>query len=266
MRTDTTNPLPDFGKPPVVEVVMGVTFNKLRLLLPHYGVYWSSLQPDFPKVLEAVPIDRVVERFPEDPSPEVIDFEFSTRPPMPRQLFTSRDDSHLIQIQEDRFILNWRKAKTDDEYPRYSNVYSMFDTRLTDFRKFLNKIGVEHKTIGYELTYLNHLSGFGLRNLEEAMPGLRATVPNGTILSETESVDYKMTFRLPERKGRLHVFVKTGATVKGDLVHLELTARGSADETTDMKEWFETAREWIVRGFCELTSAEVQREMWERRV
>lgn len=268
MGTKNNNPLPEFLTPPIVEVVIGVSFKRLKLLLPHYGIYWSSLQPDFPKVLEAPPIQRVLERFPDDDNPPIIDLEVTTRPILPRQLFASADDSHLIQIQEDRFILNWRRVSEEEEYPRFSNVFKQFESRLEEFKSFLEKIGQRLEPVQYELTYLNHLEGFGLQKIETVIPSVRAVIPDATILKQTESMDFHLTFRLPNRQGRLHATVKSGEHIKGDFINLEFTARSAPiiEDDSSMKDWFEIAREWIVRGFCDLTDSNVQSERWKRKL
>ena len=46
-----------------------------------------------------------------------------------------------------------------------------------------------------------------------------------------------------------------------------MTARAVGELETDKKairEWFDVAHEFIVRGFTDLTTPEVQRSVWER--
>ena len=47
--TSRSPDLPDFGNPPVTEVVLGVQFGTLdRLLAPHLGLVWTEFRDQFP--------------------------------------------------------------------------------------------------------------------------------------------------------------------------------------------------------------------------
>jgi len=48
---------------------------------------------------------------------------------------------------------------------------------------------------------------------------------------------------------------------------LNLTARGIEETRTreGMWNWFEMAHDWIVNGFSDLTSLEVQKKIWGRQ-
>lgn len=43
-----------------------------------------------------------------------------------RWWFISEDDSHLVQLQQDRLLLNWRKTPGRAEYPRHHNLVPTF--------------------------------------------------------------------------------------------------------------------------------------------
>lgn len=43
-----------------------------------------------------------------------------------RWWFISEDDSHLVQLQHDRLLLNWRKTPERAEYPRHHNLLPAF--------------------------------------------------------------------------------------------------------------------------------------------
>lgn len=82
------------------------------------------------------------------------------------------------------------------------------------------------------------------------------------------NVAWQVRFELPEGKGWLNVKLNQ-ATRKIDGVPsliLELTARGFGTEKTAkaMRNWFDFAHEWIVRGFTELTAKEIQETFWKR--
>ncbi len=48
--------LPDYELPPVLEVVCGVLFKPIKLLVPHFGLLWEEFQSEYPTFQEAVPL------------------------------------------------------------------------------------------------------------------------------------------------------------------------------------------------------------------
>lgn len=60
--------------------------------------------------------------------------------PVPRD----RNGRNLIQVQDDRFLFNWKKAAEDDRYPSYEQVIERFSHYLAGFLECLKSedIGV----------------------------------------------------------------------------------------------------------------------------
>ncbi|HKZ42650.1 MAG TPA: hypothetical protein VJ044_16925, partial [Candidatus Hodarchaeales archaeon] len=86
-------------------------------------------------------------------------------------------------------------------------------------------------------------------------------------LRNVELVNWNTTFVLPNRTGRLHVAIRSGTRRQDSkpLILFELTARGiDRNNPSRMSAWFKMAHEWIVRGFSDLTSKEVQEKIWQR--
>jgi hypothetical protein len=48
---------------------------------------------------------------------------------------------------------------------------------------------------------------------------------------------------------------------------LDLTVRGIGRDKSPggMTDWFDLAREWIVRGFTDLTGEDVQKNIWRKK-
>ncbi len=74
---------------------------------------------------------------------------------------------------------------------------------------------------------------------------------------------------LPDEAGRLHVTIRHAKPRDSGLplILLDLTVRGiGSDKSLDgMAEWFDLAREWIVRGFSDLTGGDVQKNVWRKK-
>jgi len=258
----------DFDRPPVVEVVCGVAFGELpRFTVAHLGRFWTELGSGFREVAEQPPLATVIESFESSPSPGVA---IQLGPPvMPRVWFISDEEDHLVQVQRDRFLCNWRKLTEKHEYPSYDWVSERFESRLQLFEKFAaEQCGAAPSYTQYELTYINHIAaGEGWSNLAD----LGAVLPDcgwrggaGRFLPTPEGIDWTLSFVLPGKKGRLRLHLRSGESRKDRkaVLMMDLTARGF---DKDRAAWFELAHEWIVKGFADLTAKGVQQSIWGRK-
>jgi uncharacterized protein (TIGR04255 family) len=264
--------LPDFIRPPVVEAVLSVQFDRLATLTTaHFGLYWGEVRDRFPSTEEHGELASVFERSPEQPQPVVgIQFQALEAPPTPRFWFIDQSGNELLQIQKDRFIKNWRKVGEGDLYPRYEAVRDGFDSDFLGFSRFVSRNELGTIRINQcEVTYINHIvAGSGWETHDEiekvftvwrqpkkAYPGpaqdlmFRARFP---ILGDDGAFAGRLTATLQPVKR-----VVDGAP----MFLFELTARGQIGEGTD---FFDLGRRWIVRSFAELTTPEMH-TIWGRR-
>jgi uncharacterized protein (TIGR04255 family) len=265
-------PMPDYCNPPVTEVVCGLLFKSIdQLLAPHFGSLWERYKPDYRTCREVAPLMPVIERFRETPE---IKIETTDVPPLPRIWFIQEADNGIIQVQRDRFLHNWRKLKPEDEYPRYSQVINMFRSHLATFEKFLADSelpGVD--PLQYEMTYVNHIpqgDGWGaLDDIGKVFPDFCWRACEDRFLPRPGQVRWRTAFELPEKIGRLHMTVQNVLRRSDErpTIQLEFTVRGIPDDKSRdaMWSWFNTAREWIVRGFADVTGSEIQESVWRRK-
>src|SRR5579863_9990519 len=112
---------PKFGKPPVVETVLSVQFDRLSgFRVAHFGLLWEAFRKQFPVVEEQPPLPPFAEVFggqPRLPLENVTRWKFAAAAEVPRVLFKKNDDeslsargSAMIQVQADRFIHNWARS------------------------------------------------------------------------------------------------------------------------------------------------------------
>lgn len=101
---------PRLNAPPINEVVCGFILQSMPELTPQvHGTYWERRRDTFPKC-EAQPI--IVD----EPVPPVfIGSGFTCR-----TWLLGTDETRLVQLQHDRFYVNWRRRNEEDEYPRFS--------------------------------------------------------------------------------------------------------------------------------------------------
>jgi uncharacterized protein (TIGR04255 family) len=263
---------PDYENPPVIEVVCGILFKPLTAFLsPYIGLLWEKYKSGYPQCSEVAPLDPMIERFDEPPH---MMLEIGSIPPLPRIWFLQEQGHGIIQVQRDRFLHNWRKVNPKDEYPRYRVVKQMFMQNLSKFQAFLdeNKLG-SIEPLQYEMTYVNHIpQGEGWENLGDighVLPDFAFAAKKNRFVPEPNTVNWRTTFVLPEKAARMHMVVRNvRQRDTGRLILLfELTVRGIGKDKSfeGMSKWFDLARQWIVCGFADLTSHEVQEKIWKRK-
>ena len=255
--------LPSYKRPPVNEVVCGVRFNiPESLRIPHVGLLWDKFRQEYPNIQHASPIAGAKGEIPVDNS---------TGLPLQRVWFINETGDQLIQFQFDRFYFNWRRKQ--DVYPRYPHVIKQFEKVLNIVEAFFDEFGLgELKPIECELSYINHIpKGEGwntIEDLSKIFPDFVWRQTTGRFLTNPVNVAWQSAFLLPGEKGRLNVSLRqaTRTDDKAPLFVLELKAFGLGEATTraDILEWFDIAREWIVRGFTDLTALDIQESVWER--
>jgi len=270
-------PLPEFDKPPVTEVVLGVQFEKLdSLQTPQLGYVWRSYRDRFPKTEEQPPLDTVVEQFgPQSGRRRGVRLELSSVPPHPRLWFLNEAGTELVQVQQDRFIRNWRKQEDTDEYPRYRNLRELF---CQDFEAFCGLVeseqwgGIEPNQC--EVTYVNIIpAGEGWQDHGELDKVLTvfSVGYSDDCLGKPEEATVSLQFVLKqedgEPAGRLHIAANPVYRVsdKRAAVRLTLTARGrpAGDGIDGVMHFLDRGHEAIVRGFTSITTPEMHR-VWER--
>jgi uncharacterized protein (TIGR04255 family) len=96
--------LPEYSDPPVNEVVCGVQFDALTTFKSsHYGRFWDRVREQYP-ITEDHPTLALIGEAP--PDPVIFDL-----PPLRRVFYIESAGNYLIQLQQTRFLTNWRKVK-----------------------------------------------------------------------------------------------------------------------------------------------------------
>jgi uncharacterized protein (TIGR04255 family) len=269
----TNTSLPEYAKPPVVEVACSLQFDPIvGFHTAHLGMLWQVFREHYPLVQQQPPLPVLQERF--DASSVGVSFNLTQQFPVPRLWFLNETGTRLIQVQQDHFVVNWRKLETDEIYPRYPVVRQLFVEELSRFREFLKREGLPDITPRQtELSYVNQIdakradggrrplaeitSMWGRESREGALPLLEeGTIQASYLLGDARSP-----------VGRLHIsiepqrFVKDGAP----LYAITLVAR-SVPEQPDMVSALaslDRVHAAIVEGFTSITTTEMHTQ-WER--
>lgn len=268
--------LPDYEHPPVTETVMDVGFAPLQGWgIPHFGLFWQRIRSEYPRFEDQPPVALQLERYGEgarqQPPPPFMFIE----QPEARCWFFDEGDARLIQVQNDRFIHNWRKVTSADVYPHYEeSIRPSFEREWDRFCKYLADEEISPPEIKQcEISYINHIDveatvWHSYVNLIDALSRWPGGASEG-FLPEPETGAFNTNYLLPSNSGRLRIQVQP-VIRHSDLkqvIQLALIVRGqpASSSTEEILKWFDVGREWIVRGFTDFTS-EKMHQRWGRRV
>lgn len=268
--------LPKFDAPPVIETVLGVQFAQLSSYSnAHAGWFWKQyLDEAWDQVNEVPRLEDQFEMFGEDKWTQSRGgFVIQTQPVSERIQIVRSDNQRMIQVQNTRFIYNWRKP-VDSGYPSYQEILPEFLDRFGSFSQFAKDSGNPDLELNqWEVTYVNHIEKGELWNdvsdcltLFPKLGILSDNVPNQTL----DNFRGSWTFAIDENKGKLHVEMKQvklgteSGPVGSELILLQLTARGPVNSDVDLKTGFDLGHEAIVRTFADITSAS-SHKIWKRK-
>ena len=262
----STEGLPDFEAPPVVETVLAVRYRDgPGLDAPRLVKFWDDyLSADLPTIEERPPYDAPVEQFGQDSGTSPVALRIGAQMPSPR--FFCFSGSDLIQLQQDWFAYNWRKTPEDPDYTRYEKGRAKFERWLADLNSYVHEIlGATLMPTQCEVTYINHVAltaedlasgpfGSVLRNIQPR---------SGDFLPLPETSRHVSAYVIPSDEGppmgRLHVAVDRAWTgeEREPIVLLSLTARGAprTSEISSVLGFLDLGRRWVVKGFVDMTTA-----------
>lgn len=270
------SPLPEFQRPPLVEVALAVQFERLDALRTvDLGLIWELYRDRYPRCEEMPPLNPIVERFgSRAPIGSEVQIEVLSGPSMPRLWFLDSGGSGLIQVQPDRFAYNWR-ARDGEAYPRYPEVRDRFLREFELFRGFVaRQFSAPVLPDMCEISYINIVTpgsgGYRSGRLGTVLTCFQQTYSDD-YLAEPESANLDLRYVIGGAEGapggRLHVSAKpvvSRADGEQKLL-LELVARGEpSGRTSDgVLDFFNFGREVIVRAFASLTTPQMH-GMWGR--
>jgi len=261
--------LPEFENPPVVEMALGVQF---RPLLAVRGITLGPLRErwraEYPRVEEQAPLAPGIEG---GLAPGLgLAIGFGPVPPV-RHWFLSEDGANLVQVQNDRLIVNWRQGDNARLYPRYERMRAVFEQRLREFAGF-----VEDERLGaVEIVQaeLNYIKAVPVEAGQQGHLGRLLRAWGGTAghhLGEPEQARVALAFPIADigqPPVRLHVSVDPAQRPDGaPLLFMTLTARGApaGHAIQDALKFLDQAHDHVTRSFLELTP-EAMHTIWGLR-
>lgn len=259
---------------------MAVQFEPLASFrAAHIGILWKKFAKEFPLLEDHNQIPSKIETFggPVEPSISISLTQQDTPPPI-RTWFLNEAGTELIQVQNDRFIHNWRKrgerVQGDPEYPRYEKIRSRFQKELRIFERFLAEYSLgKPEYTQVELGYYNHVDRLNVWKTHGEINKVYSifTRPK-TIIPDMdfESCEFNIRHIIRDDEGpigRLYISSKPVFYKKDDtpLYYFSLIARGMPRKKTKRAifQFMDRGREAIVLGFTSLTTSAMHKA-WER--
>ena len=185
-------------------------------------------------------------------------------PETPRLWLQNLAGDRVLQLQQDRIAVNWAKAETGDEYPRYDTIraflvdaWHRLEAAVDDLGltmplpdmcrlRYANELGASQGWMS-DLNTVNLIAPWKLTMSDSFLPMVSGLI---------------MHFHLPEHRGMLDI---SGWHSEEDLFTLVLESEvwPSAPDLDGVIEGMDLAHKWIVRGFASATTPEAH-SLWER--
>lgn len=259
---------PDYEQPPVGEVALAIQFQSAIGYRSHelaaFVERWSG---DLPKVLEKPPLTAMTVDF----HGPAVELRVAEEPETPRLWLMNTEESRLLQIQQDRLVVNWRKLPLDTPYPRYETIRLFVVEAWEHLTTALRQLGrpVPEPSI-CEVQYVNHLDErSGWRSVGDT-PAVIA--PWGGSMSDdflppARQAAMSLLFDLPDGRGWLAAEGRSGElrdTRKVLTLNLVARGRAASPDLEGALDFMDLAHDWIVRGFTSITTSEAHKH-WRRK-
>lgn len=260
--TETSKTLPEFEEPPIVENVVGVEFAELsNWSIMSFAEFWQVIQEEYPRYETQPPVTTTSAR------DLVLEYGFPGKFPV-RFWFHHFSEAQLLQVQNDRFLYNWRKYITEGTYPRYEKtIRPEFIKEWKRFCEFLQRKGIEYPQIKKcEITYVNHFERSREWDSLEDMSEMFCFWQKSTsdiFLPSASSLAFQIVYPISEIDGNLLVNVQPAIrnSDSKDIIQLSLTAVGKPNSSIleDVLACLDIERRWIVNSFLDLTTEKMHR-------
>lgn len=261
-ETKLFDDLPSFDRPPVVEVAVGAHFLQLPglttvALVRLVDDLWRTR---YPRTIEQ-PLSPPFSRPGSGP---MLAFQFQAESPPIRLWSLTEDESFLIQIQHDRLLLNWRKVKDDDPYPRYERLRGDFVEAWRAFSAYVGDrdFGVLQPSVA-EVSFFNRVP---MGAATEVSTFIKALSPAWS-LSGQLVMAYQLEREITNTPLAGHQNIALNYRPENGHMQLEISTRIDVDtaagETSEVLESLDTAHRIGVLTFDAVTTEDAH-SAWGR--
>ena len=181
--------------------------------------------------------------------------------PNARYWFMSETGDDIIQLQNDRIVVNWRDVEMGERYPRYDAMVERFQRAVNDLSGFVKEEQLGQIEITQaELSYINDVGAPAAEDdvgLEKLLRGWRGTPQHH--LGQPVQARLQLVFDVPDvgkPPVRTFVSVEPVMHVNGEQRQLmTLSVRGAPVDgsVAAALKFLDGAHEHLVQSFLELT-------------
>lgn len=252
-ETKLFDDLPSFDRPPVVEVAVGVHFLQLPgltavALVRLVDDLWRNRYPRIVEQPAAPPLSA-------PGTAPMMAFQLQTGSPPMRLWSLTEDETLLIQVQRDRLLLNWRKVKDDDPYPRYKRLRGEFAEVWREFSDYVGDrdYGVLQPSVA-EVTFFNRVPMASAAEISTFVEALNPEWSLGGQLATAYQLEREITDLLPVG----HQNIALNYRPENKDMQLEITTQIDVDtatgEVSEVLDSLDTAHRYGVLTFDTVTT------------
>jgi hypothetical protein len=242
-----------FDAPPVAEVAVGVQFAAVPGLGGlRGGSLWRSWSDEYSELLEQPPLPPLAPLGQSD-----VWFQFGG-PFGTRTWFVDSSQDHIIQIQNDRLIVNWRRVSGAD-YPRFPEVRRRFELAWSDVQALTADLtGAPAAVDQLEVSYINNIAAAPQKALV-AFDNILGSDDGFTQVAATFTKDAAS----PDWGKAVLTIGINSVAAPSEALSVTLTVRAVPVVGASPLAAIDRAHELIVKTFSEITTASMQVE-WRR--
>lgn len=256
-----------FLSPPVFETALAIQFDELDTFRAiHFGLFYERVAERFPIVEDLPRTEPIIERFPLQFRQMKFGIKESKGPE--RVFFRDKEDGALlIQLQPDRFGLNWSRASLNDPYPNFSQNGPLFLAEFAKFAQFCQdqKLGALRPNL-CEVVYVNHIFPKPDESVIECMENVLVNVQLTHCeddLPSAELASFNRVYPISDQKGRWYAEAGLGRHADhGEFVALKITARILHKDGEDVAANIQQAHDTVVNGFVAVTTKDARMTRW----
>ena len=262
--------LPEYGRPPVVEVALAIEFKhaiEFRSLdLVPLTIAWSDLLPH----AKERPLQSRKGYMHDDEFLDAL-FGIEKTASYPPRLWMQNDaGDQVVQIQHDRLVVNWLKG--EGQYPRYVTIRDRLCDSWERLAGVCEELGLDEPIPNLcEAQYINQLGpeqGWNSPEDTSRLIALWRGLEDGGYLPRDYLSSFSFHCHFPDqREGSLTIdgFCSGGQEAEMKMtMHLTAHGRALSEDFESALEFMDYAHRWIVEGFTAVTT-ENAHDIWERK-
>ena len=241
-----------FKNPPIIELICGVQYDIANYNFILESDFYSQVKQSYPIIEVNQPLGPVFDKF-----SKVLDSDYEPRPPFfKRYFFIDETRSKLIQLQEGRYLFNWRKLEGQETiYPTFRNVYNEFYANWSLLEKVFQSHKIEYSINQLELTYIDHIPVEEFNPEIAKIDDIFVFFNNTGQLNNINSLNIGFSIPINDLFGHINIKLNTAIRKKDQkgVIVLDSTLRGMmGNKINSIDEWFSKAHDLTINLFVEL--------------